>query len=103
MRLKGLIKRLGMPFKSDPGPVAAYKERKHSHVLCGGGGRDFCQRKCANILSVISGGLASLKSLFGFSLSLHHCIEVPEKGDPDNSTAIPRQIKRPDGECTGWR
>lgn len=38
MRLKGSIKRLEMPFKSEPGPVAVYKERKHSHVLCVVGG-----------------------------------------------------------------
>ena len=84
-----------MPFKSEPGPVAVYKERKHSHVLCGGGGRDFCLRKCVNILSVISGGLASVESFSGFlsplsvSLSLHLYIAVPEKGDPQIALAFP--------------
>lgn len=65
-----------MPFKSEPGPVEVYKDRKRSHVSCGGGGRDFCPRKGVNILSVVSGGLAPLKSCRGFR-PLPHGVSLP--------------------------
>lgn len=95
-----------MPFKSEPEPVAVCKRQEtFPCFMCGG--RDFCLRKCVNILSVVCWRIGTVFSLSPLSVSL--CvfdIVVLQKKVTRTALAFPdksdvQQVTVLDGDETG--
>lgn len=101
MRLKGSIKRLEMPFKSKPDQWQSTK-RGNIHMFYvwweGFLSPELCEHFKCHVWRIDWVFALASVCLFVFASD----IVVLAKGDPD-STDIPRQIKRPGSDCTGWR